>query len=282
MPPLTCYIPSRGTARLRSHVLARALGYRVRVVVDTEHQACLARSMQVHHDEIVVMDEPCPGPPCGAAAKRDWICRKLWPAGEWGVWMDDNVERLSGLARYLTKDRLDLDDGFNWRQAFNETLGKLQVQEYVEETIARCEAGGTIMGGFATEQNFYFRGRKWQDHGYCRTQFVVYKNDGSPWVPSDCPNMMFEDMAKTVDVVARYGRVCVNRHLKAEKPLFEPGGIGSLDDRIPYLVENCRWLMAKYPGLLSLSKGRDYHVTFAKRSQATVDQWRRANGYLVD
>jgi hypothetical protein len=251
----------------------------------------LTSQFGISRKHILVCDGS-PGPPTGAAFKRDWIAREVAPRGKWLVWLDDNVECLTGLPPELSKDRISFDEpppgprilpdyqtaSITWREAFAHRLTRSEVWHYIDETLKEAERLGTINCGFATEENYFFRARKWQIFGYCRSQFTLYKNDGSGWMPY--PGMMFEDMYKTVDVVARYGCVVVNRHMKAVKPLFEPGGIGGLEKRKPHLVENCRWLVNHYPGLLRYSKGRDYHVTFAKTSFRTVNNWRMENGYL--
>lgn len=291
---MNAYIPTRATPRLRSHLLAASLGLRPTLVCDSAEQC---RRLTSHFGVArgnVLICEGAPGPPAGAAFKRDWVAREVAPRGEWLVWLDDNVTCLTGLPPRLSKDRLNFDEPvggpegwagreafahWTWREAFAHGLTRDEVWHYVNETLEKAEQLGTINAGFATEENYFFRARKWQTFGYCRSQFTLYKNDGSGWMPH--PGFMFEDMYKTVDVVARYGCVVVNRHMKAVKPvLFEPGGIGTLEERRPHLAENCKWLMEHYPGLLRYSKGRDYHVTFAKTSSRTVDCWRKENGYL--
>lgn len=277
---MIAYIPTRATPRLRSHLLARKLGFKPVLVCDDSAQAdVLRRDFGVRSKEIIVADG-APGPPSGAVYKRDLIAREVAARGEWLVWLDDNVSHLTCLRRDLTADRIDLGDkSVDWRHEFAHEATIKEAWDYIEETIDKAESLGTINCGFATEENFFYRARKWQYFGYCRSQFTLYKNDGSGWSP--CPNLLIEDFYKSVDVVVRYGCVVVNRHLKPIKPvLFEAGGIGTLQDRLPYLQENCRWLMEHYPGLLSLSKGRDYHVTFAKRTFNTVSRWRRANRVL--
>lgn len=277
--PMVAYIPTRATPRLRAHHLAKELDLDYRLVCDDNLQA---RHLQ-HEYKIptknIIIAEGAPGPPYGAAYKRDFICTEVAPVDEWLIWLDDNVSHLTCLDPELSSSKLNFNNkDIDWRKEFANVATPEQVWHYVEETMQNAELLGTINCGFSTDDNFYFRARKWQFYGYCRSQFTMYKNDGSSWMP--IKRMMFEDMYKTVDVVARYGCVVINRHIKPIKPMFEAGGIGTLEERKPALIHNCQWLMSEYPGLLTYSKGREYHVTFAKRSQKTVDQWRREHGYL--
>ena len=294
---MKCFIVSRATLRLRSHELAARLGYDYFVVVDDTDQAdrAVSQPFNVPHSRVVVVDSsagPVPGPPCGAAFKRDWVARTIMPVGEWSVWLDDNVECLTGLCPGLSQDVIDLNTpppGSTWRAEFARVLTHKWIHHYVGKSIDRAEQAGTIMVGFSTQNNFYFRSRKWQDFGYCRTQFVAYKNDGSTWFPF--PTMMFEDAYKTVDVVARYGQVVVNRHMKPVKPMFEAGGIGAFDERLPHLQENCRRIVEMFPGLVRAGGdgavyGRpgvtDFHLEFALRGHGTIERWRRQHGYLQE
>lgn len=282
---MIAYIPTRATPRLRAHHLARELGLQAVMVCDNRAQAdALLKTFGVPHRDIVI-DEEAPGPPCGAPHKRDFVCRKVAARGEWLVWLDDNVSHLEGLAPCLSSERIDFGVApppprKSWREAFARRLTRDEVWHYIHQTLERAAREGTINCGFATEHNYFFRRLKWQLFGYCRSQFTLYKNDGSTWLPPGCPDTCLEDMVKTVDVVARYGCVVVNRHMKPVKPFFEAGGVGTLEERLPYLRNTCKWLIGQYPGLVRYSKRRDYHVTFAKTNRRTVDGWRRAHGYL--
>lgn len=277
---VVAYIPTRGTPRLRAHKLAQSLGMDYRLVCDSDEQAdYIARTFGTPRSKILSVGS-CPGPPTGAAFKRHVVATQIAPVGRWMVWLDDNVTHLSGLpAGGDIPDKIDIAaDSEGWRRRFSEVASSDVVWSHVVQCVERAESRGTINCGFATESNYFFRSRRWQDFGYCRSQFTLYKNDGSAWAPT--PTMMWEDFYKTVDVVARYGSVVIDRHLKAEKPHFEVGGIGSLAFRLPHLAADCRYMMDKWPGLLSYLKGRDYQLTFAKRSFKTVNEWRKLNGYL--
>jgi hypothetical protein len=276
------YVLTRATPRLRAHHLAKKLGLEARYVCDDKVQARrLTTEYGLPRQSVIVVDGS-PGPPTGTAYVRDYICRHIAPKDQWFAWLDDNVSAITGLPPGYSKAKINLDvppKGGTWRDLFAHELTPDEVWYYLNETVSEAERLGTIDCGFATEENYYFRARKWQYFGYCRAQFGLYRNDGSGWMPEH--SGAFEDFPKSVDVVVRYGCILINRHLKPIKPQFEAGGIGTLAERLPHLRESCAWLMAQYPGLLAYSKGRDYHLTFAKRSLKTVAEWRRKNGYLA-
>jgi hypothetical protein len=102
------YILTRVTPRLRSHELARYLGMRPMLVCDNLYQAkaLMRQPYRLPADNIIVVPG-APGPPTGAAFKRDYVCRKVAAEGEWMAWLDDNVSCLTGLPPFLSADRLD-------------------------------------------------------------------------------------------------------------------------------------------------------------------------------
>lgn len=217
----------------------------------------------------------------GAAKNRQWAERNLTDDGEWFVSLDDNVHELTWLPEpWYHEERVDLSGQPSsfWRELYATPCPPSKVRMVLEDTMQRCIDTGTVLGGHAIENNYYFRQRKWQEFGYVRTSCAVVQNVGLPWYY--WPGNMLEDFTRTVDVVARYGCVVVNRFLKAEKVPFEAGGIGPFEARLPSLVAISDELMKRYPGLLRRNKGQDYQLTFKLRSRRTVDMWRREHGYL--
>jgi len=229
---------------------------------------------------------------CRPAFKRDWAERNLTSQGEWYLSIDDNVHDITMVPEpWMSLDKIDFDGedwlldeekfktfGYEWRKVLNVPIKRFtDFESVVENMVSRMESMGTVYGGFAIENNYYFRNRKWQGLGYVRTSLAVIKNVGLPFYY--WPENMFEDFTRSVDVVARYGSVLINRFVKAEKTPFEAGGIGTLEDRIPLLTAVCAKLLEMYPGLLRESKNRPYQLQFAKTLK-TIRQWREENGYL--
>jgi len=272
---------TRGTPRFRAYKWIEDLGYPVHYIVDDETQAMRVRSM-AHLGHVHVTRLKRKGQDI-VAQTRDWAMRNVVDVNEWCIWVDDNVARLTALPEQFRADRIDfdLDDEplIGWREGFEERAR--DPKALVDGLMRRCELEGTIFGGFAIETNYFFRRLRYQWWGYVRTQLAVYRNDGSSWLT--WPGMMLEDFVKSVDVVCRYGKVVIDRMAKPIKPSFEEGGIGSFQERLPHLRHDCAKLMEAYPGLLRpVKEGVDFQLTFAKRSQATIDDWRRQAGYFSE
>lgn len=215
----------------------------------------------------------------GIAWTRQWIEEHLVPKGQWYVTLDDNVRGWTAVPEpfYTLHSSLGIDFETDpkpeqgWRKAFETPCAFETVVAYWRELIAECELHGTVAGGFAIETNFFFRGRKWQTLGYVRAQNAVWKNVGLPFYY--WPGAMLEDYVRTVDVVARYGSIRNNRFVKPIKQFFEPGGIGTFEERRPNLVACCAEIQRRWPGLTKLNKGQDYSLTFALRGKK-LDDWR--------
>ena len=284
---MKAFIVTKGNKRFRVLDVVEKYGWDATFVCDNKQQASRLQRMGVSHVNIKVTGFSDSGIQ-GVSMARDYVAKYLMPRDEWCIWIDDNVYEITCLPLKLSKDRIKFGShSERYRTAFNHVASCAELRWHIKQTIAKADDAGTIFCGFATETNYFFRRLKWQRFGQCRTQFALYKNDGSSWFPFD--TMMIEDTYKTVDVVARYGSIVINRHVKPMKKMFEAGGIGSFEERLPWLIDNCQRVIDLYPGLVKhRSRGTDYgtpgaknfHLVFAKRSQTTVNRWRKEHGYL--
>jgi len=229
----------------------------------------------------------------GIAFVREWGERNLIDFGEWYIWIDDNVSHFTWLPYpWYDQERIDFDvdwknlEGkslmiqacYDWHKIYNTICPINQIIQIWEELIQKCEQEKTVFGGFSIEENFFFRYKKWQYFTYVRTQNAVAKNVGLPF--HYWPECMIEDMARSVDVVARYGKVVVNKFVKPMKQFWEIGGIGLLQERIPNLEHGNAVLIKMYPELMQYTKGKKCQLSFKHKTQRSIDQWRREHGYL--
>lgn len=290
---LTAYIPTMAhMPRVRAHLMAQKyeLPY-VFVCDDYEQVKRLRENTGAKSGQIIMTPPPPDVGPCKISWKRDWLVKNFIPEGSTFIWIDDNVERLTHLAHpaywstFYGGGKLDFELDWvrgqrDWRKLFEtEVSPSFFHKTFVPEMLDAMEREGTIYAGLATETNYFYRRLKWQLYGYVRTQFAFYKNDASTWYPFR--SCMQEDMYKSIDVVARYGAVVINRFVKPIKPFFEEGGIGSFESRLPHLLENTDRFCSMYPGLVKpQSNNKPYQAQFKLRTRDAVYRWRRENDYV--
>jgi hypothetical protein len=280
------YIP-----RIRVHNLIRDLNYHFIFHNDQQRNNAIEK-LNLHKCRTHVANTPEIGQ-ASAAFNREWSERNLIDLNEWYVWIDDNVSHFTWLPRpWYDLERIDFDldwkhpDGrelmkqasYDWHHIYDTICPIRQILEIWEELIEKCEEENTVFGGLCINNNYFFRAKKWGHITRICTANAVAKNVGLPF--RYWPECMIEDMARSIDVVARYGKVVVNKYVKPIKQFYEPGGIGSLQERIPNLEHASEVLMKMYPGLIEYTKGEKHQLSFKYKTQKTVDQWRREHGYL--
>jgi hypothetical protein len=217
---------------------------------------------------------------------RQWISQQLLDDGEWALLVDDNTQGLTRVADdYYNEEKIDFDlepvTSSEWRKIYATPVSYEDMWLRIEELKAKCESLGTIFGGLAVPENFYFRKIKWQLFGYAKAKFAVWKNDRSlSWVTQ--PENVLEDMVMSVQVVCKYGCVANNRFMRVTYDPYQTGGIGTEMERYPILLQTVQYLLEKYPGLIGLYKNDPAYATFAKRHPTSVNRWRQEHGYLGD
>jgi hypothetical protein len=211
---------------------------------------------------------------------REWISQSLLGDGEWAILADDNIERLTKVSgEYYELERLGHrlweHHSWDWRKIFNVAANPVAL---AAELRLKCKELGTIYGGLAAEENYFYRTTKWSRCSYTKTKFAVFKNDRSlSWV--NFPTVI-EDFVMTAQVIAKYGCVANNRYARAHSPYYEAGGIGSAEERRPLLEDTVAWLVSKYPGLVKQYKDQKHAATFAIHTEKSIEQWRKQHGYL--
>jgi hypothetical protein len=217
------------------------------------------------------------------AWNRQWIEQNVVPDDTWYVTLDDNIRGWTYLPEpWSQQEKIDFDfypdyttPELTWRKLYETPMPFPKVVEAWRELINRCHEHGSWAGGFAIENNYFYRAKKWQTLGYVRTSNSVQKNTGLPFYYWE--GAMLEDFIRSVDVVVHTGSVHINRFVKAQKTFFEAGGIGSFEERRSNLVACCEELMRRYPGLLKPVKGADYSLTFQQATR--VKAWRKEHGF---
>jgi hypothetical protein len=204
--------------------------------------------------------------------------------GGWYTIVDDNcsMQKLESPAYEQESVNFDEDEipgaHYKWRAAYAEPMPPKDVRPVIEEAIAKCESEKTILAGVAAEGNFFYRPKKWSHTCYVRGKFLIKKRDGVPW-RFDPRIVLLTDMAKTADVLARYGKVCVNRFCYADYKAWEPGGLGDETTRMPGLLSTINFLLETYPGLVCRWRDHPWFIHIGIKRMKQLQEWRKEHGY---
>jgi len=213
-------------------------------------------------------------PFAGAALQREWAEQNLIATGEWYVTVDDNVQHVEGLPKekWPGEGGLTVEQANSLRRQFVTRLLPVDIFDRTRAIIARADRLGSDIGAFATAGgNPRFLTRHHREVAPCNTRWSVQRKAGRTWVP--WPDIMLEDLVRTVSVVASGQAAPVDNWTSAYKLDGEPGGLGPSESRRGHQRADCLRMMQMYPGLLRWPKGKDWFLSFRKTNMGHVRRW---------
>lgn len=254
-------------------------GYRPYIVLHNWHQMKLYISAgRVPTEDIIISNVPADT--FGLTRQRQWVMDNLVDPGEWVCFSDDNVRWVEGLPAphyYLHEIDLPHKCSSEWRQAYRTRVTPERFEAIFHEMVGYATILGVHLCGFGTNDNYYFRRRKWSLHKYVIGKLMFVQNVGIPYDHT----ISMEDMRMTAEHLLRFGKVLVNNYVRPEAGHYEAGGMGTYDERIPQRREDCIKLMGMFPGLFRYRKpGRvkgaveDADLAFRLHSAAQLAKWR--------
>lgn len=195
------------------------------------------------------------------SAMRNFAMGLLRP-GEWCGMVDDDLVKITGPQSVLRREhydagRLDFECYPNgrpsvmakeeWKEAFQqETI--VPAYLIMDDLVTKCEEVGTVFGGIAGHDNYFFKGIRWSTQGLVISRFCVVRQDGHRWLPSMC-----HDVERTCHALAAYGATVIDKWFypicKEDYPEF---GIGTVESRREEWMRVTAMIDEKYPGLLRL------------------------------
>ena len=218
------------------------------------------------------------GKPRGITNQRRFIVNELIPKDEWFITMDDNVREFRGVEHslYPGSDLPVQEEGFD-KTLFEYWISPKELLERFAEDVRFCDQFGIHYVGFATVPNYYFLGKKYRFVGYIISKVALIHNVG---VQYDQNLEAMEDYGFVAEHLFRFGQVLINNWIIPVAGHYEPGGIGTYEERLPRKLIDCQYLMAKYPGLFRFKEKTGCHpkgelqIRFTSTKQ--VAAWRLA------
>lgn len=242
-------IPSKGRAgTISTHLLFEGTGYDYTIVLHTEEERqAYLKNPTIRKETLIVSNAPF-----NISAQRQWILEQLIEEGEWFLTMDDNVDGFQGYPQpFYDLGRIDVD-----KRKYSKDIAALcrrpmhvmDFLKYCEEMIEYAEEIKTGYCGFAVNDNYFFRTKKYSLVAYICSKVALIKKCG---VQYDLMIKAMDDYSFTARNLRKFGKVLKNNFIYPVAQHYESGGIGTYKDRLPKKLSDAELLMKQFPGLFS-------------------------------
>jgi hypothetical protein len=272
-------IPTKNRADIiTTHLIFGGFDYYV-LVHDEEQFEAYASRRDIPEERLCITNVP--GDTFGLTRQREWACENLVEEGEWFVFADDNVKHYTVVPEpFYSRLNLPVDTSPSFKKVYDRKADVKRFFEACADTIEHAEAVGAHLCGFATVDNFYFRGKKFRDVGYVIGKSMLWHN-----VPYDFDHTVsMEDFKHTCENLLRYGAVTINNYIFPVAGHYQKGGMGTYDERVPQRLKDCQAMMEMYPGLVRYKERKDFvpKTDLALRFHSTeqVEKWRKEMGVI--
>lgn len=206
-----------------------------------------------------------------------WVMDNLLQKGEWGLFLDDNINNIWRVKDpFYSQKELTVQEkreGDSWKDIYENPIDGDHLISKLMSDIQIAERIRANFWGVASTPNFYFNGKHYHQCGFILGKMWAMKNVPFIWPPDSLPCL--EDWWNTCAHLYQYGRILRNNFIHACREFYEPGGFGSLEERIPMAQESVKMIMHRFPGLLNYKKGRDWDVSLRIHTPKQIDEWRK-------
>jgi hypothetical protein len=201
------------------------------------------------------------------SAKKEWIIKTQSTRGEWVLIVEDNITSFTGWLSSAPPKDLKL---------LKKQITTQQFLKVVNEDVKKAEKSGAVIGGFASNNNPFFRKKKYREVGFIWGKAVYYRNVGLQWL-----NHLNEmsDYAITGLSLLHSGKVVINNFIYPESKRFEKvGGTGGYEKRVPHKQAAAKFLVEFFKGLYritdrpGLAPNSEVRMRFSTTKQ--INQWR--------
>lgn len=208
-------------------------------------------------------------------SKRQWVLDTFTSNGcPWVLFFEDNIQRVTR----VSQSHYHLSDINPTTRALYHTdeVSPQQIIENMLEDIKIAESVGAYLGGYSSNDNHFFRKKKYRTVAFVWTKMGYMKRGGPQW-----PVYLDEkdDYGMTAECLKFCGRVLVNNYLYPWSKRFEGrGGSPTLIERAPGKIRCVKILMEQFPGLFreksrpGYPEGTEIQLRF--HSERQVDKWR--------
>lgn len=212
----------------------------------------------------------------GLTRQREWACNNILGKNEWFLFADDNIQDILAVdEQHYSSPELPVDKEPAYRAVYNTHCEPLRfLTEIFDNCVATADAYGVHHLGFATVDNFFFRGKKWKEYAYIIGKMMVWRNSGELKFDH---SITMEDFELTAQSILKFGYALVNNYVYPVAKHYQAGGMGTMEQRLPDRSRDVEILMKKYPGLLRNKNKADNNPDLAIRyhEKKHIEEWRR-------
>jgi len=198
--------------------------------------------------------------------KREWVLKELCGNNQWAFMMVDSVLKVTGV-----KDANDLT-----RVGFSHEYSPQDLLKAVVTDIARADEIGAVLGGYASNDNHFFRQKRYRTVGFVWGGMMYAKNSPMEF-DHNCNES--DDYIHTATALKYSGRVLINNWLYLHNKRFQAiGGNGGYDQRVVGKKKTVQHLLTKYPGLYRIADRKGYapdsEVRMCFSNEKQIALWR--------
>lgn len=187
--------------------------------------------------------------------KRQWATDNLYKSGDWVFAFEDNIQRVTGvLPKEYHHERFNTTTRGLFHDREYSIADVLRVMEADHKKAAGINA---LFGGFACNDNHFFRKRKYRTVGFVWTKMCYWKAGAGPVWPAHLKEM--DDYGYTAECLSRTGRVLINNFLYPWAKRYEGrGGSRTLEERAPDKRIAAQDLVKRFPELYCIRDRKGY------------------------
>lgn len=209
------------------------------------------------------------------AEKRAWaISEFTTQRNPWIIWLEDNITRITA----VDEDKYHLQQIKKTQREWYHTreLGFSILLQLIQEDITLAKKIGAYYGGFASNDNHYFRKTKYRPISFVWTKMCYFSNRGPDW---QIGVMEKDDYLNTAHQLAHVGTVLTNNFIYPWHKKHEGrGGSRKKEDRFDDKINATRIIIDRYPGLfrerLKAGCPAGTEIQLRTTNKNSLEEWR--------
>jgi len=208
-------------------------------------------------------------------SKRQWVLDNFTSKScPWVICFEDNIKRVTRVSQ--SHYHLPQIEQTTRGLYHADEIGPEDVIDNMLEDIKRAEAAEAYIGGYSSNDNHFFRKKKYRTVAFVWTKMFYMRRGGPQW-----PTYLDEkdDYGMTAECLCYSGRTLVNNYLYPWAKRFEGrGGSPTLEERAPGKKRCVQILMERFPKLFRIKNRAGYpegtEIQLRFTSEKSIDKWR--------